>query len=395
MNILVIGNGFDLAHRLPTKYTDFLEFVKTFKKIKKNGKNMEVDCYATPDSHIKAQIIEHFDETRQEEVEELSDLMENNFWIEYFLDCPIYQKENWIDFESEIGRVIRSIDEDRDGKDFYGQIHELTVPYLRDYFLREGVGTECDGFLGRMSKITYQKLRDILIDDLYRLIRMLEIYLHSYVEGISCTGILPDLQDIFFDKVLSFNYTDTYRKIYDAESLSEYDFIHGKADAKRTSCANNMVLGIDEYLSEERKNIDVEFVAFKKFYQRIYKETGCRYKNWVDDIKSGLPVQNTKFAYIDSSGSKVYQKENAGRHNLYIFGHSLDVTDKEVLRELILHDTVATVIFYYSKDDFGTKIANLVKVIGQDELIRRTGGNTKTISFRKQQDIICNADRRL
>ena len=25
MNILVIGNGFDLAHRLPTKYTDFLE----------------------------------------------------------------------------------------------------------------------------------------------------------------------------------------------------------------------------------------------------------------------------------------------------------------------------------------------------------------------------------
>ncbi len=26
MNILVIGNGFDLAHGLPTKYGDFLEF---------------------------------------------------------------------------------------------------------------------------------------------------------------------------------------------------------------------------------------------------------------------------------------------------------------------------------------------------------------------------------
>lgn len=25
MNILVIGNGFDLAHGLPTKYGDFLE----------------------------------------------------------------------------------------------------------------------------------------------------------------------------------------------------------------------------------------------------------------------------------------------------------------------------------------------------------------------------------
>ena len=28
MNILIIGNGFDLAHGLPTKYTDFLVFCK-------------------------------------------------------------------------------------------------------------------------------------------------------------------------------------------------------------------------------------------------------------------------------------------------------------------------------------------------------------------------------
>lgn len=27
MNILVIGNGFDLAHGLPTKYGDFLDFI--------------------------------------------------------------------------------------------------------------------------------------------------------------------------------------------------------------------------------------------------------------------------------------------------------------------------------------------------------------------------------
>lgn len=33
MNILVIGNGFDLAHGLPTKYTDFLEFTKVIKRV--------------------------------------------------------------------------------------------------------------------------------------------------------------------------------------------------------------------------------------------------------------------------------------------------------------------------------------------------------------------------
>lgn len=28
MNVLIIGNGFDIAHKLPTKYTHFLNFIK-------------------------------------------------------------------------------------------------------------------------------------------------------------------------------------------------------------------------------------------------------------------------------------------------------------------------------------------------------------------------------
>ena len=86
------------------------------------------------------------------------------------------------------------------------------------------------------------------------------------------------------------------------------------------------------------------------------------------------------------------------RHNLYIFGHSLDISDRDILREFILHDNVDTTIFYYEKIDengvsdngrteLGKKIANLVKVIGQEELIKRTGGSTKTIDFRLQQNI--------
>ena len=38
----------------------------------------------------------------------------------------------------------------------------------------------------------------------------------------------------------------------------------------------------------------------------------------------------------------------------------------------------------------GQQIANLVKVIGQDELIKRTGGVTKTIEFRQQKDMLVN-----
>lgn len=73
---------------------------------------------------------------------------------------------------------------------------------------------------------------------------------------------------------------------------------------------------------------------------------------------------------------------NNEKHNLYIFGHFLDITDKDILREFILNDNVYATIFYRDKNDLKRKIANLVKVITQDELIRRTGGSTKTIEFK-------------
>lgn len=36
MNILVVGNGFDLAHGLPTKYGDFFEFCRRIDSIEEN-----------------------------------------------------------------------------------------------------------------------------------------------------------------------------------------------------------------------------------------------------------------------------------------------------------------------------------------------------------------------
>lgn len=36
MKVLVIGNGFDLEHGLPTKYKDFLDFIKIINNIFEN-----------------------------------------------------------------------------------------------------------------------------------------------------------------------------------------------------------------------------------------------------------------------------------------------------------------------------------------------------------------------
>ena len=66
----------------------------------------------------------------------------------------------------------------------------------------------------------------------------------------------------------------------------------------------------------------------------------------------------------------------------------MDVTDKDILSDLILNDNEYTTIFYRNHEQRRQQIANLVKVIGQDELIRRNGGSTQTIEFKLQQDMI-------
>lgn len=205
--------------------------------------------------------------------------------------------------------------------------------------------------------------------------------------------------------IISFNYTNTYEQIYfKDENIENYiHYIHGKADIIHEMEDNNMVLGIDEFLPNDRKDKDIEFIAFKKFYQRICKETGSKYKEWVDEIQSDFQIYNDaenncmemlKCALREDDMEKALKWQKSAhenntkkmkKHNLYIFGHSLDVTDKDILKELILNDNVDTTIFFRNQEQKEQQVANLVKVIGPDELIRRTGGSTKTIAFEQQR----------
>ena len=248
------------------------------------------------------------------------------------------------------------------------------------------------------EKITYSQLILKLEQDLNKLIRGLEIYLADFIEKMICKDFSPDIEEVVKEKnastgpsslcsILNFNYTSTCQKIYLKSRSCDIDYIHGKASLKSSIINNNMVLGIDEYLSEKKRNKDLEFIAFKKYYQRIYKGTGCKYQEWVDDIKKEWESKSEE--YKNSIRKHISKKDlnNNNVHTLYIFGHSLDITDKDILRDLILNDNIYTTIFYHNKEELGKKITNLVKVIGQDELIRRTGGSTKTIEFKLQQDM--------
>lgn len=419
MNILVLGNGFDLAHGLPTSYINFLEFCEKVIPIY-NGIDKLYISYKSnflSDWKINNEIKDFLEDayksrkkenniiyTKYPELDELYLLIENNIWFYYFKKCNKHGKENWIDFENEISKVIKSITQVME--EFEISLYSEELNYMDGnsypgidsvYYNILNIMRKCKK--GILYKFTYLEIKNYLLDDLNCLTRALEIYLTKVICKIKTGKVSSDIEFIteLSTKVLNFNYTDTYfRKYSNYNDETNIDYIHGKADINNTIETNNMVLGIDEYLSKKKRNSDTDFIAFKKYYQRIFKGTGCKYKDWLDIIHEDYKKRQIKLKkrVMETSGffskkqiKKQVKREYLNEHNLYIFGHSLDVTDKDILRDLILNNILHTTIFYHSKEELGKKIANLVKVIGQDELIKRTGGNTKIIEFVQQNEM--------
>lgn len=429
MNILIIGNGFDLAHGLPTKYTDFLKFVEVIKQVISIRTTEDLQRIQWGDIHLQIKnIIQNkmgnISNNLLAQKDMWEELIADNIWIDYFLHNPVYRKENWIDFEREIARVIKSLDNDMifdDDKryEIQDKVIDLTNVFLEEKYSEYLHPDCCPNDLKQEAgrEITFEEIRNKMYADLNKLIRGLEIYLTEYVGKIKCTMYSEDIKDIATQvvindkgqtrmricRVVCFNYTDTYEKIYmDKKQYQErIDYIHGKACINNTIQTNNMVLGIDEYLEDNRKNRDIEFIAFKKYYQRIHKETGCKYKEWVETIRTDQEEYIKRKAEV-AQREKIYKEDDmyalknrieklkndkSKNHYVYIFGHSLDITDGDILKDLILNDNVYTTIYYLNKEVMGQQIANLVRVIGQEELIKRTGGSTKTIEFKLQRDM--------
>lgn len=342
----------------------FLDYVKSFKNFNSSNAIDNDDCQKYFSS-LKINSPKIY--------KELENLVSQNYWLDYFDELYIKMKneykEDWIDFENEISRVVQWL--------------EYAKKVLDDQFQKGADTAKISGLLWKKIKAVFRtdelavsfRPNDMknmvkkLVDDLNKMTRCLEIYLSTYVDCSNCKKICT-IENLKPGYVLSFNYTDTYKKLYDQEEHSgiKYDFIHGKADIKNSIDSCNLVLGINEYLSGDEMNKNVDFIQFKKFYQRIYKGTGCNYTDWINDRRT-----------ISAMFPKYPPKEL----NIFIYGHSLDVTDSDILRKLIMQEYSRTTIFYHNKETMGKQIPNLVKIIGEEELIKRTDGNNRTISFKE------------
>lgn len=295
MNILIVGNGFDLAHGLPTKYADFLKFIDFFYKHKAQ-ESSRLELIAGEDIHCYKYFTDLFNSKQDSEfdqylydqsrktIHELSDLCKDNAWIKYFSE--VYKsreqkgKDGWIDFESEISLIIQTFNSvSRDIQETIQKGGVGTVLSQRQLNVLALFVEKMDSSSGMATHVWKKEEIDFwkqkLLEDLNKLTRALEIYLSDYISNFMLGNGLPDIKNLpYLDKILSFNYTCAYQRIYGEHPFLEFDYVHGKADLRNDIQSTNMVLGIDEYLEGDARDKDLEFIEFKKFFQRIHKETG-------------------------------------------------------------------------------------------------------------------------
>lgn len=345
MKILIIGNGFDLAHGLPTKYTDFLKICSIAKTAKVSWVDNvpSVSC-GYSEKENKALLTLFTQALGMELYEEFQKNIRNCFWIEHFLEKESIIGGTWLNFEDEIKTVVESVIRDRDTTK-YEVVGGLTNRALNAY---------CSANSFYQNKKTFKDLFQLMMTELHQLTRALEIYMHGYVATIEVKQI-EFFQRTYVDKVLSFNYTDTYTSIYDL--TKECCYIHGEANKdKKIPC--NMVLGFDDHYMDG-VTVVPELVPFEKYCQRIVNRTDNQYFEWLEKMQ--------------------FEEENI----IHIYGHSLGPADGDVLKQFIQSPNTKTIVYCRDEFDRAEKIKNLAVILGPDKLIQLTGGMNPLIDFKE------------
>lgn len=348
MDILIIGNGFDLAHGLKTSYKDFLNFC-----VERNNKRIPMAVkYGTT--------------------------FIDNIWLKHFLLRQDELGKTWIDLEEEMLTVIETLSNianiarlqpvtnpnfkfpamfviRKDVIDFkFSNIAEFIMPANYYYQTNNNGYTEVE--TRDFSSIHYfvkdfDSLIRLIYDKLREFIKEFETYLIENVciksQVVSDYKLTLKTSRLY---ILSFNYTNTCESLYQyncntlAKDLRiETTYVHGKANSSGDS---NLVLGTKSF---SNKNIPLCFNVFKKHNQRHKYNTIEPYQELLRLIK--LPNTNPVF---------------------HIIGHSLDESDHKILKHILDADKNAIIkVYYHDEESQERLINNITDIITEEEVMTR------------------------
>ena len=371
-----------LAHELPTRYSDFLDFMKLY--IIKNYNNWKYwgttdwadesswyEYYGSvlQEVHSKAvknpqvnNLIEKYGEKFKSAIENksLGSFYENSFF-RYCLYVYSYKQSfdkefNWIDIENEILKLLMGLQSKKFTKD---NLKSLTILIPNRDFddkltTREIFFPTVNRAL-KSREIPPEQFRKNFFNSLFKALEdfslLLKIYLKIVIDNFQSspkkifninTG---DSNAIFIDNVLSFNYTDT-ADLYVPRVECRY-FINGNLKDDK------IILGVENPFSvDDSDYIHDNIHFFFKNVQRVLYDFSYDYKACFQD-----PERT-----INGVNDPNHIKPQA---HIYIIGHSLAVSDKYILNDIIKNADSVTIYYYNQKDKYD-KIANLYQLLGDD-----------------------------
>lgn len=379
MKVLVLGNGFDLYHKLPTRYLDLMNVIKRLKELGEEYKKCHYirfmfgedsplyaedkfiqECYELHSDVIKGTKI------NMKKLDEMVELANKNMWVAYF-EKICEADIGWIDFEKEIVDVIgsfkRIFDYTRTIEEFCGEIdwskdnsllledierfnkldrfYALGIPRSSTYIVFDKAYLTPEITSTEVRRLDEEKIIAKMYQELWDFIKILNIYIEEFVDQIAVNKASDN--DIFeqADYVVNFNYTNVYEKLYQRERDIPVFHIHGIAKEQ------NIVLGVNADADDELEQLDTRFIKFKKYFQRLEGGTDLAYAQMLEIYRQMEKMDKEK--------------------RLYFIGHSLDVTDEDIIKELIERSDYVE-IYYHSKQAMTDYITNLVKLFGKSKI---------------------------
>ena len=336
MDILILGNGFDIAHGLKTKYTDFLNYCKNEDKYKS--------------------------------------FCATNIWMKHFLTRQSELGDTWIDLETEIYEVIKFIQTlpliaQKNSKKADGCIFHVPKNFLNfslfdiKNFLRN------PEYLDICSKEDHTINNNVYyyIENYVDLVNLLHKHLRDFTKKLETylneETLSADVKKYKFNlgagciSLLNFNYTNTCEKLYKINFdychygiKTQSVYIHGKLDDDSNFC--NLVFGTHSFFNYLPNNLNeeipVEFNVFKKHNQRHRYQTIKSYQALLNELKYPKKIYTATF---------------------HVIGHSLDKTDHNILKHIFLAKEKTIINIYYHDEKAQEKlINNITKIIGEEEV---------------------------
>ncbi|MDO5924081.1 AbiH family protein [Acinetobacter baumannii] len=422
MIILIVGNGFDLSHYLPTKYDLFMVAMGAIENWDEQKGEMQFDdlfgsLYEKENYFFKyTKAMYQTDEIKisTEQVKELKQKLKENVWYQYFSD-HVREIKTWIDFEQKIEealiytthfldkinevslnenkleRVIRTSGykaSDYDNKFIYlgeKMCHVLCSIGLlnKDYYnvgyddngrFRKEIATEetnsheyviSSKFIRSFSNYDIYNNEgglNFLNNQLDSFILIFNLYLELFIKTLTpIVDLIEDFNFGFVDKIFSFNYTNTYIKFYDASV--DTDFLHGSCGENQ-----NIVLGISELKGDLLRNLKA--YGFTKYHQKLFKNTDYQFLSEDRNIQKIL-----NFWKVIKERNLAITLAEKEKHiiNIFIWGHSLDISDEIYINEVFsLNDgkyfNTNVIIYYFDNHAKFNLLTNLLHILGKEKV---------------------------